>query len=214
MLAAISLMRSVAWLISCAWCSAASARCIAVAWVSCALEATCTEVSVIVCTRLRSCSTAKLIESAIAPVMSSVTVAFTVRSPSASEPISSSRRMIASWLRLLSSIVDWKRARSARRVLKYRPTSEISASAPDRMLTHTPPTTLVSRSEPNAVSERNRSSLSESSWSEPLASEAAAVCALNRFCDVDRIASRSFFISTHNVLAWLSEATAEPEVTF
>ena len=94
-------------LISWAWCSAASARCMAVACVSCALEATCTDVSVIVCTRLRSCSTAKLIESAIAPVMSSVTVAFTVRSPSASEPISSSRRMIASWLRSLSSLVVW-----------------------------------------------------------------------------------------------------------
>ena len=107
MLAAISLMRSVAELISCAWCSAASARCMAVAWVSCALEATCTEVSLIVATRVRSCSTAKLIESAIAPVMSSVTVAFTVRSPSASEPISSSRRMIASWLRSFSSLVVW-----------------------------------------------------------------------------------------------------------
>src|SRR5690606_37724335 len=63
MLAAISLMRSEAELISCAWCSAASARCIAVACVSCALDATCTEVSLIVCTKLRSCSTAKLIES-------------------------------------------------------------------------------------------------------------------------------------------------------
>ena len=77
----------------------------AVAWVSCALEATCTEVSLIVPTSSRRFSTAKLIESAIAPVMSSVTVAFTVRSFSASAPISSSRRMIASWLRLLSSIV-------------------------------------------------------------------------------------------------------------
>ena len=105
MLAAISLMRPEAEVISCAWCSAASARCIAVAWVSCALAATCTEVSVMVCTRLRSCSMAKLIESAIAPVTSSVTVALTVRSPSASEPISSSRRMIASWLRSLSSLV-------------------------------------------------------------------------------------------------------------
>jgi len=100
-LVAISLMRLDAEVISCAWCSAASARCMAVACVSCALEATCTEVSVIVCTSVRSCSMAKLMESAIAPVMSSVTVAFTVRSPSASEPISSSRRMIASWVRLV-----------------------------------------------------------------------------------------------------------------
>jgi hypothetical protein len=48
-------------------------------------------------TSSRSCSTAKLTESAMAPVMSSVTVARTVRSPSASELISSSRRMMACW---------------------------------------------------------------------------------------------------------------------
>ena len=106
MLEAISVMRVDAELISCAWCSAASARCMAVACVSCALEATCAEVSLMVPTRSRRFSTAKLMESAIAPVMSSVTVAFTVRSFSASAPISSSRRMIASWLRLLSSIVS------------------------------------------------------------------------------------------------------------
>ena len=81
-----------------------NARMYAVSW---ALDATCTEVSLIVPTRLRSCSIAKLIESAIAPVISSVTVAFTVRSPSASEPISSSNRMIDSWLRLFCSRVPW-----------------------------------------------------------------------------------------------------------
>jgi hypothetical protein len=61
-------------------------------------------------------------ESAIAPVMSSVTVALTVRSPSASEPISSSRRRIASWLRWLSSwvvhlqcVVHLRRRRAAGR---------------------------------------------------------------------------------------------------
>jgi hypothetical protein len=61
----------------------------------------------IVVTSERSASTAKFTESAIAPVMSSVTVAFTVRSPSASDPISSSRRRMASWLRWFSSAVTW-----------------------------------------------------------------------------------------------------------
>ena len=97
--------RAEAEVICCAWCSAASARCIAVAWVSWAAAATCTAVSLMVVTRERSASTAKLMESAIAPVMSSVTVALTVRSPSASEPISSSSRRMASWLRWLRSAV-------------------------------------------------------------------------------------------------------------
>jgi hypothetical protein len=48
-----------------------------------------------------------LIASAMAPVMSSVTEAFTVRSPSPSEEISSSSRMIACWLRLLNSTWVW-----------------------------------------------------------------------------------------------------------
>jgi len=58
MLAAISLMRSEAAVICSAWWLEASASCSAVAWVSCEEAATCTEVSVIVVTRLRSSSTA------------------------------------------------------------------------------------------------------------------------------------------------------------
>jgi hypothetical protein len=45
---AISLIAAEAEVICCAWCSAASARCIAVAWVSWAAAATCTAVSLIV----------------------------------------------------------------------------------------------------------------------------------------------------------------------
>ncbi len=58
MLAAISRMRSDAAAICSAWWLAASASCRAVAWVSCDEAATCTEVSLIVVTRLRSSSTA------------------------------------------------------------------------------------------------------------------------------------------------------------
>ena len=53
-------------------------------------------------TSVRSSSIVKLIESAMAPVTSSVTEACTVRSPSARFPISFSSRRIASWLRLFS----------------------------------------------------------------------------------------------------------------
>jgi hypothetical protein len=153
----------------------------AVACVSCALEATCTEVSLIVATRLRSCSTAKLIESAIAPVMSSVTVAFTVRSPSASEPISSSRRMIASWLRSLSSFVVSKRCCCARYNDQSKPTIESSASAPETKLTSGWPIGLVLLTEPKDVSASNRPRLSLSSASDPLVICAAADWAANRF---------------------------------
>ena len=52
-----------------------------------------------VVTSSRSASTAKLMESAIAPVMSSVTVACTVRSPSARLDSSSSSRRMACWFR-------------------------------------------------------------------------------------------------------------------
>ena len=76
-------------------------------------------------------------------------------------------------------------------------TIENSASAPDAIDTHTPPMMLVSFSEPNAVSARNRRSASASSLLEPSVIAAAAVCARNRACDEARIASRSFFISAH-----------------
>jgi hypothetical protein len=71
MLDATSLICADAEVICCAWCSAASARCIAVACVSCAAAATCTAVSLMVVTSERSASTAKFTESALAPVMSS-----------------------------------------------------------------------------------------------------------------------------------------------
>ena len=58
MLVAISLMRSEAVVIWSAWWPAASASCSAVACVSWVDAATCTEVSLIVVTRLRSSSTA------------------------------------------------------------------------------------------------------------------------------------------------------------
>ncbi len=53
---AISFTAAEAPAISWAWCSEASARCIAVDWVSWAAEATCTAELLMVCTRLRSWS--------------------------------------------------------------------------------------------------------------------------------------------------------------
>ncbi|MCY1533398.1 hypothetical protein D9M68_687220 [compost metagenome] len=50
-------------------------------------------------------------ESAIAPVKSSVTVAATVRSPSARSAISSSSRRIAAWLRSFFAAVSASRLR-------------------------------------------------------------------------------------------------------
>ena len=94
---AISLMVSVASRTCSACCPAATASWPVVAIVSLADSETVCAVMLIPVTSSRSCSTAKLTESAMAPVISSVTVAFTVRSPSASELISSSRRMIACW---------------------------------------------------------------------------------------------------------------------
>jgi hypothetical protein len=77
-----------------------------------------------VCHQLRSCSTAKLMEFGDRAGHVSVTVALTVRSPSASEPISSSRRMN----RLLVAVVEFHRGfealASARRVLNTGRLSE------------------------------------------------------------------------------------------
>ena len=49
----------------------------------------------------------------MAPVMSSVTDAFTVKSPSARSPISFNNRKIASWLRLFSSSLRTARWRAS-----------------------------------------------------------------------------------------------------
>ena len=53
-------------------------------------------------------------ESAMAPVKSSVTVASTVRSPSARSPSSSSRRRIAAWLRWFSLSSSFRRRAASR----------------------------------------------------------------------------------------------------
>ena len=73
----------------------ASAKVIALSCVSFAAALTFTVVPLIEETISRNCSTVKLMESAIAPVKSSDTVASAVRSPSAKLPISESKRCIA-----------------------------------------------------------------------------------------------------------------------
>ena len=83
--------------------------------VAMAEPATSWAVNLIPMTSSRSCSMAKLTASAIAPVMSSVTVAWTVRSPLARELISSSSFRIASWCCLLPLAAIFARRRSAER---------------------------------------------------------------------------------------------------
>src|SRR5690606_16502076 len=78
------------------------ARCCARACVWRAALSICTEDWLIATTRPRSDSTAMFTESAMAPVMSSVTVAVAGRSPCPGPAISSSRRRMAAWLRSLS----------------------------------------------------------------------------------------------------------------
>ena len=78
-------------------------------------------------TSVRSSSIVKLIESAIAPVTSSVTDACTVRSPSARLPISLSSRRMASWLRLFSCSLSNARTRASSRNTLPSAISESSA---------------------------------------------------------------------------------------
>ena len=80
-----------------------------VAFVTCSVD------ELIPTTTLRNSSTVKLIESAIAPVTSSVTDALTVRSPSASVPISFRSRRIASWFRRFSCSLPYARCRASSR---------------------------------------------------------------------------------------------------
>ncbi len=93
------------------------ARCCASAWVCFAAPSTCTADWLMVVTRPRSDSTAMFTESAMAPVMSSVTVAVAVRSPCPRPAISSSSRRMAPWLRSLSlRCVSTATLRSRRRI--------------------------------------------------------------------------------------------------
>ncbi len=96
---AIELMDSVAAAI-CRDCALEDlARCCASACVCRAVPSSCSEDALMVVTSPRSDSTAMFTESAMAPVMSSVTVAVAVRSPWPRPAISSSSRRMAAWLR-------------------------------------------------------------------------------------------------------------------
>ena len=97
-------------------CDASNSR-FEIACVSCVAFVTWSVAELMPRTSVRSSSIVKLIESAIAPVMSSVTDACTVRSPSARLPISFSSRRIASWLRLFSCSLSC--ARNARVVEEH-----------------------------------------------------------------------------------------------
>ena len=117
------------------------AQCIArVSWAD---ADTRTDVSLIVVTSVRISSTAWLTESAIAPVMSSVTVASIVRSPSDRSTISSSRRRIAAWLRRFCWSANWARSRASRSDARPSisssteatiPSSTTSVGRPERMM--------------------------------------------------------------------------------
>ena len=87
-------------------------------------------------TSVRSSSIVKLIESAIAPVTSSVTDACTVRSPSARLPISFSSRRIASWLRLFSPSLSNARTRASSRNTLPSSTRHASASSAKTIAAH------------------------------------------------------------------------------
>ena len=77
--------------------------------VSCAADDTRTAVSLMRDTNTRRLSIVKLIESAIAPVKSSDTVAVVVKSPSAKSANSSSKRKIAVWFLSFSDSCTCKR---------------------------------------------------------------------------------------------------------
>ena len=134
-------------LIDCAICSTDADACwISLFWrcdasnsrfeidcVSCVALVTWSVAELMPLTSVRSSSIVKLIESAIAPVTSSVTDAVTVRSPSARLPISFSSRRIASWLRLFSCSLSVARTRESSRYTLPIATSVPSASTPKRI---------------------------------------------------------------------------------
>ncbi len=93
----------------------ASNRRFEIDWVSWVALVTWSVAELMPLTSVRSSSIVKLIESAIAPVTSSVTDACTVRSPSARLPISFRSRRIASWLRLFSCSLSCARTRESSR---------------------------------------------------------------------------------------------------
>ena len=87
-------------------------------------------------TSVRNSSIVKLIESAMAPVTSSVTEACTVRSPSARFPISFSSRRIASWFRLFSCSLSKARTRASSRNTLPSSSSVPSASSAKTIAAH------------------------------------------------------------------------------
>src|SRR5580765_3538868 len=109
--------------------SAAASSCTEVCWADSVAVVTCAAAALIRPTRPRSSSMVKFTESAMAPVISSVTVALTVRSPSARFPISFINRRIASWFeRLVFSVsARWRSASSARSRVSPRYTSTTCA---------------------------------------------------------------------------------------
>ena len=104
---AISITRSVVSVICAAWRNVASVSSVAVCRLRSDSIATCCAAFLMRCTRLRISLTAKLMESAIAPVICSVTSGWMVRSPSARSPISSSSLRIASCVARFCSALDW-----------------------------------------------------------------------------------------------------------
>ena len=106
-----------------------------IACVSCVAFVTWSVAELMPRTSVRSSSIVKLIESAIAPVTSSVTDACTVRSPSARLPISFSSRRMASWFRLFSPSLSRARTRASSRKTLPSSTSMSSASSTKKIAT-------------------------------------------------------------------------------
>ena len=172
-------------------------------------RATCTEVSLIVVTRLRSCSTAKLIESAIAPVMSSVTVAFTVRSPSRERTHfvqQAHDRLLVAVVEFLGGLVTGA-LRAAQGPQQAGDREQRQGTGKDAEPDATDDAGVLQRAERGECREQvfavgQQLVGAGGHCSQPKSARRSGPC------ELATIASRSFFMSCQRVLAWLSGPSA------